>query len=91
MDSTPEVLKAAEPIAATFTHTTAVQEQNASLPRCYPYCRGKPVLDGDPGSLGWVLSNSGTTMYFLGAGAFVIPGVLYLATLQAGCEVEIPE
>jgi MFS transporter, UMF1 family len=87
----PPVHKSAETSAVVFIDTAAVPCPAASLPRWYPYRRGKPLLYGNPEALGWLLSNSGMTVYFLGAGAFVVPGILHLATQQAGCEVEIPE
>jgi UMF1 family MFS transporter len=64
------------------------QRLGHTLPTWYPKFRGKPVLYGYPEALGWLLSNSGHSVYLIGGGAFIVPAILRLATEEAGCETE---
>lgn len=61
------------------------------LPRWYPFCCGKPFLYGYTEALGWLLSNCAHAVYLIGAGAFVVPAIMHLASKEAGCETELAE
>jgi UMF1 family MFS transporter len=62
-----------------------------NLPRWYPHCCGRPWFRGNKEALGYALDLMARSTFFACAGAFLLPALLKLAKLEAGCEIEAPE
>ena len=75
----------------TATHTPSQQQQETGGDHGNPH---KPsccmsLFLGNREALGWVLSNTGQGIYLIGAGAFILPSILHLAYIEAGCVVVV--
>ena len=65
--------------------------QEMDLPYCYPRCCGRPWFRGNKEALGYALDLMARSTVFACSGAFLLPALLKMAKLEAGCEIEAPE
>ena len=72
-------------------HHEAVPEEAMGLPRCYPRCCGRPLFRGNTDALGYALDLMARSTVFACAGAFLLPALLKMAKLEAGCEIDPPD
>jgi MFS-type transporter involved in bile tolerance (Atg22 family) len=84
--------KEQEAAATTTTTTTTTPTPTASVPvvvPCwYPKCCGKPLFRGNKEALGYALDLMARSTTFACAGAFLLPALLNLAKLEAGCAID---
>ena len=65
--------------------------QPQNLPFWYPSIRKRPVYHGNEEAFAWCIDGMARAIQFVGAGAFVGVSLIHIATVNAGCAVEIPE
>ena len=79
------------PLAGGHLGGNAELGQHQNLPRWYPHLGKRPAYHGNEEAFAWCIDGIGRAIQFVGAGAFVGVSLIHIASVNAGCVVEIPE